>query len=524
MEQIPNEPTERGPEIVTDVDVVPVPVRGQRLRHAIAWLRASFAWIVLGIAFFLLFAYLAIPTKAIAWRLGYEAAKAGYNVTVEDVSVRPWGVAVLRGVRWTYEPTRKGIPPQKYFVDALRVRVRILPLLWRSFEVYVTTDRAPEDETGDIEVFYRLQEDMTELDVHVDNIELWDVPKASQALGVPLSGYVTLTVNLKVPKHRLQATTGTIAFECSECRAGDGESKLYMPGAKSSLSEEGLTIPEIDIGSLNGRFVVDDGSATLDPPLVAESDDMSLSVTGGIDFQEPITNSQFAMLLKVALSDALLSRSDRVELMYNGAAVDSKLDPPEEGLGFKLRGSVTKPKFYGIKAETPLERRANRRAKNRVREQRRVSKQSNRTPSTPNTRSSTTSSNPRTAVRNAKTDDDSRTDEAEPEDLRDEDARTPRAVNRGDERREDPTEDERRDARNDARDGGEADDVDDHDRTSDDEPPTDEVEDLDDPRGEEPEFDDGDDIEVLDVDDAELDGEPAPEETTDGDPADDAER
>lgn len=339
--------------------------RARRLGQRV---RAVLGWTALGTGFFLVFAWLSIPTQAIAWRLSHEAYEAGYKVDIEDVSLRPWGSITLENVTWTFEPTRPGTPPSQYRFDEIDVHVGLLALLGGNVNVEVDIER----EQGTIHVEYVRSKDASSFALEVEDLPLYDVPKASQSFGVPLMGVLAITAKLELPEHKVAKAVGTIDITCAACRAGDGESKLFVPGS-GSLSTDGLTIPEVDLGTIKGRFVVEEGRATLDPPIQTESEDLVASLNGMLALRDPFSRSQFNMILKVELTEAFQEHSDSVRFMYQGASDKSKLDPPERGLGYKLRGSITRPKFYGIKAVTPRERRADNRARARKNDERRRS-------------------------------------------------------------------------------------------------------------------------------------------------------
>lgn len=319
---------------------------GGRRQQLFRQARRFIGWGILGAVFFVIFGWLSIPTRAIAWRISHEAYKAGVKLDVEDISIRPWGSATLYNVVWTFDPTRPEIPPAQYVLETVDVRVKVLSLLAGTLDVEVETPR-PE---GRIWANYRKESETSTVAVKIEDLPLFDVPRAAAALGVPLLGIVALDAELTLPEHKFGKAEGTIALSCSGCRAGDGISKLYIPGGKT-LAQEGLTIPEVDLGTLTGRFVVEEGKAVLDPALQTESEDLSVEVAGRLLLRDPVARSQFNMTVKVRLTEAFQERSDAVRFMYQGAGPKSKLDPPEEGLGFLLEGTVGRPRFRGIKSQ-----------------------------------------------------------------------------------------------------------------------------------------------------------------------------
>jgi type II secretion system protein N len=327
-------------------------------------LRRGAGWGALGFVFFMFFAWLALPTQAIAWRIGHEAKKAGFKLEVEDVTVWPWGSVTLESVTWTYEPSRPDTPPQQYYMEEVDVSVSLLSLLMGTIDVEASTER----EQGRISGHYVRESEESTVEFVVEDLPLYDVPKAAQSLNVPLTGLVAVDVNLTVPGNKFSKANGTIEVTCAACKAGDGESKLFVPGSKSL--ENGLTIPEIDLGTLTGKIDVEKGTAKVDGAIETESEDLEMSLTGSLKLRDAFQKSRFKMLLKVELTDAFQERAEAVRLMYQGATT-SKLSPPERGLGFRLEGAVSAPRLIGINAKGRGETTAERRAKQRKKDARR---------------------------------------------------------------------------------------------------------------------------------------------------------
>ncbi len=286
------------------------------------------------------------------------------KITVEDVSVWPWGSATLENVTWTFEPSRPDTPPQQYFMEEVDVSVSLLSLMFGTVDVEVETER----EQGRIYAHYVRESEESTVEFVVEDLPLYDVPKATQALNVPLTGLVAVNVNLTVPENKFSKAGGSIEVTCAACRAGDGESKLFVPGSKSL--ENGLTIPEIDLGTLTGKIDVEKGTAKIVEAIETESEDLKMSLTGTLKLRDAFQKSRFKMVLKVELTDAFQDRAEAVRLMYQGATT-SKLPPPERGLGFRLEGAVSAPRIIGINAKGRAETTAERRAKQRKKDARR---------------------------------------------------------------------------------------------------------------------------------------------------------
>src|SRR5690606_25221644 len=99
--------------------------------------------------------------------------------------------------------------------------------------------------------------------VEISELPLFDVPKLQQAVNAPVKGLFALAVDLTLPENQFSQAKGTISLSCASCTIGDGETPLYIPGS-TGLMAKGVTLPEIDLGSLTGKLNVDAGKATVE--------------------------------------------------------------------------------------------------------------------------------------------------------------------------------------------------------------------------------------------------------------------
>jgi type II secretion system protein N len=343
---------------------VPAASFADRLRLLLRRLRSSAGWVFLAVFVFFVFVWISLPTRAIAWRIGQQARQAGYLIDIEDMSIRPWGSARLYNLTWTYAPSHPGQIPHRLVLDAVDVDFSILKyLLFGTIDVEVDTvlDDAP------IHAEYTRSEAESTIKVEVTELPLFDVPKLQQALGAPLRGLFALHVDLTLPENLFANAEGSITIECASCSIGDGEELLFIPGS-SGITAKGMTIPEIDLGTLSGKLTVKEGKATVEE-FQTKSEDIELVVTGEMPLKDPFSKSEFAFSMKLLVTQALQDKSEALRFAVQTAGASTKMDPPDEGwLGFKLRGSVGRPRFLGIKTKTAEERLLERRQKNAERE------------------------------------------------------------------------------------------------------------------------------------------------------------
>jgi type II secretion system protein N len=345
-----------------------IPEAGGRLRGMRRNMRSILTWGLAGMGFFVFFTWLSLPTRAIAWRISHEAKRHGYVVDIGDVSISPFGGVTLEEVQWTFEPSRPGDVPTKWFVDEVDVDVSLIKLLWGTLDVDVELQL----EEGIVEANYTRSASSSEVSILIEELPLYAIPKARQALNAPLSGLFKLEVELTIPENKFSQATGHITVNCSSCTVGDGEEKLYVPG--SAALKAGVVVPQVDIGNLSGKLIVEDGVATTEEPISTDSEDVWVFMEGKISLKDPFPKSRFDMVLKFNLSEKLQAESEPMRFMIQTAHKTSQLTDGEKGLGFILEGPVGKPRFRGIHTKSRREARADRREKQRKRDEARAKK------------------------------------------------------------------------------------------------------------------------------------------------------
>jgi type II secretion system protein N len=329
---------------------------GDRMRLLSRRLRGAAGYVALFIAVFFVFVWISLPTRAIAWRIGQAARDAGYIIEIEDMSISPFGGITLYNVNWTFQPSHSGQIPSNLLLPEVDVDVSVIKLLWGSYDVELETSI-----DGDtITAAYTRSETESSVQIHVSELLLTNVPKLQQSVNAPLYGTFGLDVDLTMPDNKFAQAVGSISLECTGCKIGDDETLLFVPGAAGILAK-GMTLPEIDLGTLVGKLTVAEGKATVDK-FETSSDDIVLKVTGALNLADPFSKSEYGFDIKLLLTPALQERSEALKLIYQTASPSTKMDPPEQDwLGFKLRGTAGKPKFTGIKAKSKEERDRERR-------------------------------------------------------------------------------------------------------------------------------------------------------------------
>lgn len=349
----PLTPRSTTPEPISGASMSGFATRGPSLRDLWPKLRRGLLWMTALSIVFVCSAWISLPTRSIAWRIAHEARAKGINLTIEDLSIRPWGSATLHEVVWTFAPSRPDSNPVPFVIEELDVSFSLLGYLL--FDEIDVEFEGTLDE-GRIAGGYFKGADEAHFGVTIDDLPLYAVPKLQDSVSAPVRGIFGLAIDLTMPDGKWSEAKGRMEVHCYQCTIGDGESKLFVPGTKStSMLSKGVTIPEIDLGTLDGVLVVEDGKAVAEE-FGNESDDIQIKIGGDITFKDPVGKSQLNLLIKVFVSPALRSRSDQLDLMVATASDKVKMDPPDDGwLGFYLEGNFSNRRFRGIKSKTKAE-------------------------------------------------------------------------------------------------------------------------------------------------------------------------
>jgi type II secretion system protein N len=326
---------------------------GISLRDLWPKLRRGLLWAFALTFVFIASAWISLPTRSIAWRIAHEARQKGLNITVEDVSIRPWGSATIHEVVWNFAPARPDSSPVPFVIEELEIDFSVLGYLL--FDEIDVEFEGTLDE-GKITGAYFQGDEESRFAVNIEDLPLYGVPKLQDAVSAPVRGTFGLAVDLTMPGGKWAEANGRMEIHCYSCTIGDGESKLFVPGTKkTSMLSKGVTIPEIDLGTLDGVLIVEDGKAVAEE-FSNESDDIRIKIGGDIVFKDPVGKSQLNLLIKVFVSPTLRARSQELDLMVATASDKVKMDPPDDGwLGFYLEGNFNNRRFRGIKSKTKAE-------------------------------------------------------------------------------------------------------------------------------------------------------------------------
>lgn len=276
---------------------------------------------------------------------------------VVDLEIGPgWlpGHVKISGLTLRTRPAREGEKPLELTVDEADVSIGLFAALTGGLSVDVDATLGG----GEIEASFVARSSGTTIEIEATEVPIGALPGVKDATGgVPLEGALDLAFTVELPKGKWREADGELTFACEGCTIGDGVAKIRpsAPGQKNAFSEEGLTLPKLKLGKLEGTLAIKKGLGKLEK-FDAKSPDGELYLEGEIKFDDPFKRSNLTAYLRFKASDALKQREARIadmELMMGGAGRRS-----DGTIGVKIGpGAVTALKYVTTKTN-PLEGKA----------------------------------------------------------------------------------------------------------------------------------------------------------------------
>lgn len=188
------------------------------------------------------------------------------------------------------------------------------------------------------------------LSLEADELDLSQVPKLKELVGLPMAGKLSAEIEIEVPEHAMNKAAGSMSIDCLDCSVGDGEAKLKVAG--NPVLAMGITLPRLRLGRLGGNIKVEQGQATLQN-LSAKSQDIEVSLEGSFTLQNQMSYSQANAYLLFKLSPELKKRDAKFEMLENGLASGKR---PDGFVGARIMGSFMNLRFMPSKMGLPKPR------------------------------------------------------------------------------------------------------------------------------------------------------------------------
>jgi type II secretion system protein N len=287
----------------------------------------TFGVVVFLVAFMLSFPYDRVKDQIVAMaasqnmdmEVGSTGPTLGIGVVLKDVTLRT-----------RPEPGKKA-----NLIAVDRARIEVSPLAQLRGEFAYNLDVQALD--GRIEADEHTEKARSRTRIGTKEISLALVPGVKDAINLPLAGRLNLSLDLTKPNHRNGEASGTLSWTCAACGIGDGKEKLKI--ASNPLLAEGMSFPRMTLGDFGGKITFNKGVGRLQG-VHTRSADGELFIDGEIRLADPVGYSYLDLYVRFKLSEALLRRADKLQILLQLAETMGKRS--DGFYGFRLTGSFAR--------------------------------------------------------------------------------------------------------------------------------------------------------------------------------------
>jgi type II secretion system protein N len=236
------------------------------------------------------------------------------------------------------EKDKKKPEPKVVTIDSVHARVSLLRLLVGTTHVSFGADAFG----GELSGYTSDADDGRTLEIELENVNVGEMPVIADAVGLPMTGAMTGTIELVMPEQKLSKAQGKISLAASEVTIGDGKAKI----------RDTIALPKLDAGELEIEAQVEEGRADVDK-LGAKGKDFELVSEGKIRLRDPFESSLVELNLRFKFNDAYKNKNDITRGLFGapGSTVPGlfDIDPknqrakrPDGFYAFRVTGPISK--------------------------------------------------------------------------------------------------------------------------------------------------------------------------------------
>lgn len=293
-----------------------------------------------------IFFYLTFPTDRLKDRIvsEFNSQQTGSNpmrMDIEDVGTYWFSGIQAKGVHLTSTseaPTEEGKPTKPHVVTLERIhaRVSLLRLLVGTTHVNFGGDAFG----GDISGYTSNADDARTVYAELENVSVADMPMLTDVVGLPLTGVLNGTIDLRMPGAKLGRAEGKIDLKITGLSVGDGKAKI----------RDTIALPKLDAGELVLEASATEGRLKIDK-LTAKGADVELAADGRIRLRDPFDTSLAELSLRFKFSDAYTNKNDVTRGLFGapGSSMPGLFD-----LDPKNKRAKRSDGFYGWRITGPL--------------------------------------------------------------------------------------------------------------------------------------------------------------------------
>jgi type II secretion system protein N len=266
--------------------------------------------------FFLLFVYWTFPYDRLKEFIIHQVeaprptgagtvAALGLQLEIDELSPTFFPGLTARGVRLTWLPQAQGQRAVTARMDRVTAHVSLLSLLFGK----VNADLDIQGMGGTVEAHVEAvtggtRPGLRELKLKMLGVRANEIGPLVQGVGLPVQGRLDTDVQLSIPDGLINRASGRATLTIAGLKIGDNVAQFQIPGFG------GVTIAQIDAGTLAGNITIRDGNASIER-LNARSRELNLAISGRVELRADAAQTGINLLTRFQLTDEFRNKNEQ---------------------------------------------------------------------------------------------------------------------------------------------------------------------------------------------------------------------
>jgi type II secretion system protein N len=232
-------------------------------------------------------------------------APSPMQIEIDELGPTFFPGLTARGVRITWLPQAQGQRPVTARIDKLTVHVSLFGLLFGRASGDLSIDGMGGTVEATFDAAIRGQRPgLRKLELDVKGVRANEVGPLVQAIGLPVQGRLDTKVELEVPDGQVNRASGRATLQIAGLKIGDNVAQFQIPGFG------GVTIAQIDAGTLSGSVTIRDGNANVER-VSARSRELSLAISGRVELRADPAQTGINILTRFQLTDEFRNKNEQ---------------------------------------------------------------------------------------------------------------------------------------------------------------------------------------------------------------------
>ena len=178
--------------------------------------------------------------------------------------------------------------------------------------------------------------------LELDGVDVGGLPMLREVVGLPMTGKLSGSIDLKMPEAKLSKAEGKIDLRIVELSFGDGKAKI----------RDTIALPKVEAGELTLVAEASEGRLKIEK-LAANGSDIELAADGSIRLREPLDTALAELSMRFKFADKFKSKNDTTKALFGepNSPIPGlfDLDPknkrakrPDGFYAFRLTGPLSK--------------------------------------------------------------------------------------------------------------------------------------------------------------------------------------